>query len=835
MRVARYWLRAELRQRWRGWLGLAVLIGVVSGALLTGLAGARRTDSAYQRFLDDTSAYDLGGVVDCGAGDHVVSQRCTERIASLPGVDDVATLTTFGAQFAPVRGQPVQLLGDPCYSDAGVVQLVGDRSGRYGTELNRLEVVEGRPAEPGDPREVVISRELSRRLDVHPGDALGTALVPYDDCLEDPAGWPPYEPLEVVGVAVAAGEVRPPAGFFINTVVVTPAFVRAHEDAAATGGAEDVAFLRLDRRDPGAVDALVRDAGRVGITIQPAVVQADYARDLARALDPQSLALRLVAVVGAVAALAVLVQALARQTAVESVDLPILGALGCSRAGRWLLGLGRALVIGAGAAVVAVAVGYLGSWWTPLGIARVVEPDPGFSFDLRVLGPGAGLTALAVVLAAAGPAWRAAGFDADRPGVVRVGRPSRLAAAVGRSGASPALVGGVRMALEPGRGRTAVPVRSGLVAVGVGIGVVAGALTFGSSLSHLLHTPRLVGVGWDLRLAYPDPEETGVRPSDVTAALGERPEVAGFSFGTFFSPLPGRGLEVGKARVEAPLMSFDAAGTVQPSLIEGRAPTGPGEVLLGPSTAEDADVDVGDRVTLWGQAGEWERPETFEDLEVRMVVVGTGVVPQTGGAGLGNGATVTLEGLERLSPGSRPDSVFVRLRDGVDPVRFVTDLAAGLGVPDPEAMAREAAAEQGFVLLDVASVDRLPLALGALMAVMAVGVLLHVLVSGTRTRRRDLAVLRTIGFDRHQTRATVGWQAITVAFLAAAVGLPLGVVVGRAAWLVFADRINVVPEPVVAADVLLVLPAALVAAVAAAAGPAAYAAWRRPALDLRAE
>src|SRR5438445_5435495 len=52
--MAAVWIhaRAELRARWRAMLGLALLVGVVSGAAIAAAAGARRTDSAYPRFLE---------------------------------------------------------------------------------------------------------------------------------------------------------------------------------------------------------------------------------------------------------------------------------------------------------------------------------------------------------------------------------------------------------------------------------------------------------------------------------------------------------------------------------------------------------------------------------------------------------------------------------------------------------------------------------------------------------------------------------------------------------------------------------------------------------------
>ena len=52
-------LRAELRRQWRGLLALAVLLGVIGGIALTAAAGARRTDTAYPRFLRQSHAADL--------------------------------------------------------------------------------------------------------------------------------------------------------------------------------------------------------------------------------------------------------------------------------------------------------------------------------------------------------------------------------------------------------------------------------------------------------------------------------------------------------------------------------------------------------------------------------------------------------------------------------------------------------------------------------------------------------------------------------------------------------------------------------------------------------
>src|SRR5436305_12853048 len=44
-------LRTELRSRWRTWVSLTLILGLFGGAVIAIAAGARRTDSAYARFL----------------------------------------------------------------------------------------------------------------------------------------------------------------------------------------------------------------------------------------------------------------------------------------------------------------------------------------------------------------------------------------------------------------------------------------------------------------------------------------------------------------------------------------------------------------------------------------------------------------------------------------------------------------------------------------------------------------------------------------------------------------------------------------------------------------
>ena len=136
---------------------------------------------------------------------------------------------------------------------------------------------------------------------------------------------------------------------------------------------------------------------------------------------------------------------------------------------------------------------------------------------------------------------------------------------------------------------------------------------------------------------------------------------------------------------------------------------------------------------------------------------------------------------------------------------------------------------------DFGGVRNLPVVVSALLAAIAAAALAHTLVTAIRRRRRQLAVLKTLGFDRRQLLATVAWQATTFAAIGLVVGLPLG---SRRSLDVVpvAEQIQVVPEPVTPISrVLLVVPAAILLANVVAALPARSAARTRAAVVLRAE
>jgi ABC-type antimicrobial peptide transport system permease subunit len=139
-------------------------------------------------------------------------------------------------------------------------------------------------------------------------------------------------------------------------------------------------------------------------------------------------------------------------------------------------------------------------------------------------------------------------------------------------------------------------------------------------------------------------------------------------------------------------------------------------------------------------------------------------------------------------------------------------------------------------IINYRSMGTIPAILGIGLAVGATIALSLTLVASVRRRRRDLALLKTLGFTRRQLASTVAWQASVAVGIGTVVGIPVGIVVGRSLWDVFAHQIDAVAQPFVPALTILAIGlGAIVLANVVAAIPGRLAANTPTALMLRAE
>jgi putative ABC transport system permease protein len=139
-------------------------------------------------------------------------------------------------------------------------------------------------------------------------------------------------------------------------------------------------------------------------------------------------------------------------------------------------------------------------------------------------------------------------------------------------------------------------------------------------------------------------------------------------------------------------------------------------------------------------------------------------------------------------------------------------------------------------VVNFGQVQELPVLRGVALSLLALLTIVHLLLTSVRRRRRDFAVLRSLGFTRGQVRGAVSWQAGTLTAAALCLGLPAGILCGRLAWRVFAEQLGILTVVVVPVAALTALAgAALLIAAAAAAVPGESAARARAAEILHGE
>jgi hypothetical protein len=329
-------------------------------------------------------------------------------------------------------------------------------------------------------------------------------------------------------------------------------------------------------------------------------------------------------------------------------------------------------------------------------------------------------------------------------------------------------------------------------------------------------------------------------PNDV-AAVGVMEEVfAGIdeADGVAATAVAGRGL-ISFDDLTQPTYSISPRqGTLDFTVLEGRRPSGPGEVALGPQTAEAYGLGIGDDITATDHEG----------ASHELVIVGTALLPTTPHSSYDQGAWLTLDQLEDLAgaeigqfaPGQDPaeDSPpilpthLATVAPGADVDAVVEGIDAGIDSP----LFDSSPTTEPIDIQNLRNVRSLPLLFAVFTLVLAIGTVAHVCASVVRRRGGDLAVLRGLGMTPRETRWALAWQATTLSVIGLVVGVPLGLVIGRGSWQLIAELTPLVFSPPTALVVLLlVAPVTVLAANLIAAWPGRRAARIRPADLLRAE
>jgi hypothetical protein len=803
------------------------------------IAGARRTQSNFPAYLAATDASDLQFQTSI-ATSGLLSANLSKKLAHLPYVEHVASSPDLLVIPTGLNGKALKSAFDD-----DDVQEVGSEGGMYFAQ-DRVTVTEGRMADPARTDQMVATEEAARLSGWHLGQT-----VRFDSYTLAQANQQDFDPLtavpsthfsaKLVGLVVFSSQiVDDDVDRFPTDVVLTPALTRRLRASAAypTYG------LRLD----GGSSAVSTVEREIIAALPPGSTYSFHLTSVVesqveRATKPEAIALGVFGIIAGLAILLIAGQAISRRIWANGEDLDVLRSQGTDRAAMTsdaVLGPLCAVFLGALlAGGLAIALSPL----MPIGPSSQVNPAPGVSFDWTVLLVGfavlsLGLGGLTVALAAR----RATRRYGERQ---QPGRRSKVVDVAARSGLAEPAIAGLRFSLERGRGRTAVPVRSALMGAALAVAVVVATVTFGSSLDTLDSHPALYGWNWTYAIDSPGTNDV---PPAVGRLLSHEPDVAAWTGYTFAN------IQIDGQTV--PVLLTTAHAALSPPIISGHAIDANNQIVLGAATLAALHKKVGESVLVSYGA---PRDVPIYLPPAPLVIVGTATLPAVGVSGhlhpsMGTGALVPT-GLEPATfkkaltnPDPNLDGAaidVIRLKGGVSDDAGRASLQRIVVAADKVMAADPEGAGDTYALLSVQrpaeivnyqSTGATPAILATGLAAGAVVALGLTLSASVRRRRRDLALLKTFGFTQFQLASAVSWQASVAALIGIVLGVPLGIIVGRWLWILFARAIYAVPSPSVPVlDIAVIALGTLILANLAAVVPGRMAARTPTALVLRAE
>ena len=772
MGAVRYRLFSGLRHRWRSTAAVTILVAVVFGVVITVAAGAHRTATAPDRY---TSSSQVGadGIVTQDGG-----RPRTDEIAELGGVASVDSITfVFGSVTGPTGADP-----GPALVFSGSPRAIG------------MRLVRGRETDPDNASEVVASQSFVDAAHAEIGDSF--EVVTFTQQQADNGGFGTPNPegprvlVTLVGVIDGPTQLDDPTPL----VVVSPAFLREPEVGVALtltavdlGDGVDLSQLRAQ------LDTLPDSQA---LSLDPAEV---ISAEVRRAVSTQARGLWLLALAAAVAAIAVIGQLISRQVRPTPADRERLGAIGFTNHQVVAVAMGHAVIPIVVGSVLGAALAIIPSGLFPNGFVDTIEPTPGMFVDWNVLAGAAVVSTIALTL------WTFVSL-AVTGSRIHSAVPSPAVDALATHTASSAAATGMRLAF--GRFANAHgPARGSMVGVMLTITGITAALTFGASLDRLIDEPFRYGTNYDAAIGDNGGTEL---PQGFADRLDAQPDVT--SLILYFDD----NARVGDTTL--PLLGMETVrGEGTPTVVAGRLPVGNDEIAFGRVTGRDIDAGIGDEVTLVGATG-----------TAVYHVTGLVVVPGLGANdGLGHGGIVTPSGLTKINADARPTMAAVQLRGSY------ADFAAT--VPELADTAPNTPYQPGAIV-NIARVRTIPFAFAVVLAALALLTVGHVMVTSTRGSRRELAILRSLGAQSGWIARVVHWHATLFTLFCAAVGIPLGVIVGRLVWIAFAQNMGAIDSAIVPVAALGVGVLAIVAlANVAAAIPARRARRVRPAQLLRTE
>ncbi|HEY5438147.1 MAG TPA: ABC transporter permease [Acidimicrobiales bacterium] len=795
--------RAELSRRWTSWLALSLLVALIGGTVLAGTSTALRTSAAFSSF---TKQYGYDAEV-------FSSSPLPNGYFNLPFVTKVTKDLYYGNGNGSARGQfipngDLNVEGLPLSHLSSTIKLL---SGRLPTRVH----------------DVIIGLSLEEQYGLRIGSLVTVPLYRKSQgrkVITGSAFVVPHGPVvhfRVVGIEASVDDFPSSTPNF--SIFTSRAFDRTTGRTVVRLTIDHVRFRHGQNDMPTAQPYVNHHQNKGFVYLQN---EDSGLATVGQSIQPQATGWWFFALFAVLAGLALVGQALSRQSLIERESYPTLSALGLRPRQLSGLGLLRAGAIGAAGAVGSVVLAYALSDLTPVGEARAAASNLGFVFSGALFGAGALLVVAVVVALAIVPSWRAAQSRRGQNGrEVPAGHRNAVVTMVAKTGAPASVVVGVRNALDRGRGRSSVPVVTAVIGATVAVIALVATTVFGASLTHLVTTPPLYGQNWQLDLG----NLTGPQLNAALATMNAEPAVTKITWG--FS---GKYLEVGTTPVEGIFVTV-AKGAMAFSFVNGHPPHGDSEIVLGSTTMTQAKLHVGStvRVAIINKSGRTFRHD--------FRVVGTVVLPPTfSSGGLGVGAVVPLQAALQLACDGSPPVCKQKLLKSISGWGMAVGIApGGAGQRTLHRLQRRYSQDVNVLgvpvnLVNFGQAVDFPLLLGVTLALFGAATLAHLLFVSVARRRRQVALLKVLGFVRRQVLVATCWQAVTVVAVGLFFGVPLGVVAGREVWRLFASHLGAVPVAVIPFGLIgIVCAVIIVGGVALSLAPAALAVRVRPAEALR--
>lgn len=768
---------------------LGLLAGLVMGLATAAFDGARRTSTALDRLATRTTASDavvFGSQVGVWKPDW-------PKLARHP---EVTAIGRWALLFGEINGT----FGGPIF---------GAIDDGYLGEVDRPMVIKGRMFDPKASDEMIVDEDQVKVI------PLGSTVTFTAESIR--AGVPftgkptgPTVKFRVVGVV----RNLPKLVFTNGYAMVSPGYVARYRDEIFIAENANV------RLAPDAdVNELRATASRELAAGIPVLDLRGASRRVRTTTDVERTMLVLLAGVLLIAGIVLVGQALLRSAASIGTDAPTLRAMGITR--RELVRAGTAphalvLVV---AMITTTTTAVVASRWFPVGYAATVDPDRGIRVDAPLLLASTCILAGGLVGVVFWAAWRSTApgvtMPQTQPGRIRTWLRRRRPVSVSL---------GVSMATEWRSGRNRTGAAAALVGATAAVTGVVAMFNVNRGVNEALGHPERAGVVWDATIVANVQNKglRGAKQSLVDDVADQRDVVAVAS--VLRSLMKIDGIESRTAGVATyTVLGQPGKAPIRFSIAKGRHPEAPREIVLGPSTAATLGVSQGDEVRL------------ADGTEC--VVVGIALFPNDIHSAFDEGALLAPDQFFSLQrnqkiPAEANDALIVaRLAPGDREKQL-----AALGQLTADRAESVEPADVPRELTNLRNIRSLPLFLAGFLALLGIAAIGHSLFSSVRHRYRDFAVLRALGLSRRGTVALVVSHASSVAGVGLVLGVPAGILAGRAGWQQITERVPLrFVTPIALIGLAVVVPVAVAVVNILAAVPSRVASRVNPALVLRSE